>query len=1464
MAFDLTGRALSPLGDLIPTADFPLAEFIPTAALNEVFDRFSYTDATVYRDGLNLVIDAQFVWEGELSLAPPGTDAIALVVGSAGVGMTTARARLVLGPDFSLSLQDLSIGLRVSQSVLKDVASGGPAEISVTGDVTFAGGRISVNGFTEASLPPAYLCGTEIIVEAAKVRVVFGAIDPPEFIGDQEDFQGLTFEKLSVFIPSSYLELDSGSSLIIEIANAAIGTTGFTGAVSVDADPAHPVTGKLLGFPFRFRQFRLDVQQNALLDASLDVDLRLEALEDGAEKWVGVDLAFGSGGDVSGALSAVQPPEAEGTPDALVTVHFAGVATFDLTGLRVTRVDGVWSLYFSGAVQLFVPGADWPKIAFDEIGVSSAGEILIADGGGIAFATPLVVDWHFATLCISKFRFAHAEGSDTKLQIALAAQIVLVEGVPAGAAVDGLIVEWTPGSGAAPDVRFEGIEVAFGVPGSFFADLEVAYRNDGGTVQFVGEGKLELPALDASIDVSIVVGRQVAALPEHPEAFVYLYLFADAKLMPAGIPIGSTGLAIYGFQGLVAYQMKLDVNEALPADERFYALFIADPVGINAASKWVPKKGKNAIGAGIVLGTMDKGYAINAKGMLVVAFPDLTILLQARANFLKKRPGLDATEEGALDALMVYSAGASTLSLDIVAHWEISSIVSVTGAARAFFSFDDPDAWYLEIGRDEDGKRVLAQALKWNGEWLFSAGFWIRLDAEKLVTGVQVEIDVHKSRGGFYVDVKGKGRAQMTLFWEPLQWEGMLELSGRISAGYKGISVGLSLEGDARARVKRPFDVHLHVKACIEALFWEVCKSFDFDWKSDDPPILEVPFRRATATPRHWTPLRIDGPPEQVETGVATLEGVPGLVQPHSQLAIDFAKPMVDVTGAFNEAVSLPDEGFLTIGEGSGYAAAYRLESVELLRDPDGAREAVELWGTWARETLEPNTTLRLLSSERFDDDGSLSDGYVAGEDVDYCAAPEPSSYCVTLAGVTPVYDTLDDGSLTELIRAKGTATSPEGVILGQRERLTIRCRKKLERAKVVARDADGNETPIDVLANPPGVFTLLGKRLANMLLVRFCYPRGHGTLHWPTASVLGGIQTGTESWNVPPDVQILRPNETYELVLAVTPRMMDPDGDVSDPLGTGITIERRFQTDGPPDYPGALQNYVADTYPSDGKRPAYTDYDLVVRFLERYVFYLYASVEEPLAIRLFDGQGRPVLDEGGAELLVPVEEPGPEEVSPTLVAWEDLYAVNEANGCVGPLPAPTPAPTVGRIPSPALTPNSQYVAQLVSIARPAIALATWGFTTSSFATFTALVTTGRESLTPRAVAADSTAAGFDAFARDAGIDSIAYAQRFRVTPLFTADGTACAALLLEAPEPLEAGQRLSIAVDGAATTLTSNVDGTRVFVRPAGGGTFAKAVLGLTLTWRRNAGAVLPVLAIAGNSADEVVSFDVDAGAPT
>lgn len=1598
MPYDLTGRGVRPLSELITLAEFPLAEFIPADTLASTFDGLFYAEAHASLHDGNLVIDTWLAFETELSLRLPGTDAIALVLASAGVGWTAIHAELVLGPDFSLTLHEVTLGLRVSPDILKDVQTGQPSEIEISADVRFDLSGVTISNYTGASLDPAYLCGTQVIVEAQDVRPVFGPVDPPPFLGD-EDFHGLTFEKLVVTFPPEYLQTDPGQSLTFEIANAAIGTTGFTGKVTVaSTDLANPVTGSILGFPFRFRYFNLDIAQNAFIDLSLGVDVRLEAFEEGAtQKWIAVDFAFGADGSFSGALAAAQPTEASATPGVLVEVEYINVVRLRIAGIRVTKVGPVWAIYFSGSLEVLIQGAvDWPEIAFDEIGVDSNGKFLLPDGAGITFASPMIVNWHFVRLTITKFRFGYANEVGDRLRLALSAELMILEGLPAGASVDGLIVEWTPGDNAQPDVSMTGVGITFGVPGSFNASIALSYIESGGAIEFRGKGALELTSLDMAIEIGIIVGYQNVNLPAYPQAFPYLYLLADAKLMPTGIPIGNTGLSIYGFSGLLAYNMALTVNQTLPPDERYYELFTRPPIGLTDTSKWVRMRGQNALGVGVLLGTADKGYCLNVKGMLIVAFPDLTIFLQAKANFLKRKPDLSTAQEGTLDALFVYASGQSTLSLDILAHWGMPDLISVDVRARAFFSFADPNAWYLEMGQDVDGKRATAQALRWNGEWLFTAGFWFRLDRHGVVTGVQIELELGARKGGFHVSVYGFARGEMRLFWEPAQWEGSLAMSGRISAGYKRWSVGISLSGNARARVRRPFDVYVHVEACIDLWLDKICKSFNFEWERTDPPTLESPIRKFAAMPRHWTPYEeIVGGQSQLNTGVVALTpGSTPNIQPHSVLAVDFAKTIVDSTAAFNEAVSLPDNGFITIGSRSGWSAQYRVDAVTVVRDPTGAAEVAPIWGTWARETLEPNTTLRLLSSERFSDDGSLSNGYVEGADLDYCDKPKDTVVCIPIKGLEPGYGRLDDGPLYHwdvVDDRSGKDGTDDGVVLGPDDTLTVEfpaptkevvvittppgdrpsedkpddrvpwplsrlCRIPLCRLIVIAAVLmvivillllvahqslspialtlaliatllallvvlvvwlcrcrrrrpveDGRKPPGKPESDRPpagqpprgtggighpgghvlgsglpddvdggtsvtipggggsgGTIVLTGDNTGGDVVKYICYRPGHGTPDWVEISRRGGSSTPNESWTVPAEQKLFRPNTLYELQVHYTATRRAPDGATSTPLGAPGVVSTRFYTLGPPSRSGALADYITSTYPFDGARPVYTGYDIRVKFHEDYVPHMYTAAGEQLAVRLFDGQGLPVADAAGNPLLLPATEAGMIEHTVTELVWEEIYHANRDRGCVvGPPMTSESENTLVVTPASAgvgvLTRNSQYVAQLVSDTRPDVALSTWGFTTSSYETFTELVTREQRIAPAHTVAGAIAGVEFDTVARATGLPTIAYVDRFTITPLLTAGGDRCAGLLLEAPEPIDAGSRLTARLANTITTAIPNVDGTRVFLLRSGGGDWALELLALELTWNRDSGPTRPRLTVSGNASPEIITCDID-----
>jgi len=151
LAYDLTGKALRPLGELVELGQFPLAEYIPADSLSSQFGSLYYTDAYTYLAGDNFVINAWLAWKGELKLEFPGSDTFELVLGSAGTGWTAVHAELVIGPDLSMALRDVTLGLRVSEDVLKDVATGDRAEIEISCEVRLSAAGL-VPGFVAAVL----------------------------------------------------------------------------------------------------------------------------------------------------------------------------------------------------------------------------------------------------------------------------------------------------------------------------------------------------------------------------------------------------------------------------------------------------------------------------------------------------------------------------------------------------------------------------------------------------------------------------------------------------------------------------------------------------------------------------------------------------------------------------------------------------------------------------------------------------------------------------------------------------------------------------------------------------------------------------------------------------------------------------------------------------------------------------------------------------------------------------------------------------------------------------------------------------------------------------------------------------------------------------------------------------------------------------------------------------------------
>ena len=94
----------------------------------------------------------------------------------------------------------------------------------------------------------------------------------------------------------------------------------------------------------------------------------------------------------------------------------------------------------------------------------------------------------------------------------------------------------------------EGVGLELKVPGVFSFAGKVAFFSNSEATGFRGTLKLSLDSLKVSVDAGLMVGRTTDGM-----GFFFFYL--DIGL-PVGIPLFSTGAAIYGFAGLLAVNLR--------------------------------------------------------------------------------------------------------------------------------------------------------------------------------------------------------------------------------------------------------------------------------------------------------------------------------------------------------------------------------------------------------------------------------------------------------------------------------------------------------------------------------------------------------------------------------------------------------------------------------------------------------------------------------------------------------------------------------------------------------------------------------------------------------------------------------------------------------------------------------------------------------------------------------------------
>ncbi len=635
------------------------------------------------------------------------------------------------------------------------------------------------------SLPRCMLGDSGVIISAEDIVLRLSGIEP---LPDEAALVGLNDDWRGIFIRSASIHLLEGFGDAVpndlKFANCFIGSGGFSGEISADWIPAF--SGSLFEVTFGLNHFALSFKQNSLVASDIRGTIQLPFFDEPVDVEIGLTLDGGF---------TVRLASKHG----LYPLKKDGILEFDIDSLGFEVEGETFTAKLSGKLTPLLggdKGLEWPTFDVKELTIDSEGNVHL-EGGWLDVRNQYSLNFYGFQIEITKLGFGSTD--DGGKWIGFSGSLKLVEGLAAGGSVEGLRIVWYDDK-RTPKITLNGVGVELEIPDVLRFKGQVSYRElPDGVHRFDGAIKLRLIALDMELDGKLVIGTQDG------DPFLAIYLATE---LPAGIPLWSTGLALYGMAGLFALQMEPNKQE----DQAWYGSGEGDwyhskPVGVTELTKWKNQSDSLALGAGVTIGTLtDNGFIFSGRMVLVILFPGPVLLIEGKANLLEKRSALGGDAEPRFRALAVLDGRAGTFLIGLDAQYKYGSsgqLIDIHGSAEAYFSLSDASAWHLYLGEKEPReKRIRAKVLS-----LFEANSYLMLDARWLAMGAWVGYDKRWKYGPLKVTLEAWLEGGAILSWNPAHFYGLLWLHGKARLSVFRFGVGLTVDAQIAADVFDPFHV---------------------------------------------------------------------------------------------------------------------------------------------------------------------------------------------------------------------------------------------------------------------------------------------------------------------------------------------------------------------------------------------------------------------------------------------------------------------------------------------------------------------------------------------------------------------------------------------------------------------------------------------------------------------------------
>jgi len=971
-------KAFAPLSRTLPF--WPGDLFGPPGGM---LDLIGVTDFDIDSNATSLAFSGKVAWLQEIVLKVPAIEGASFALLDAG-GFTEIGFNVALAPQFSLTLGELKAEFRFVSEALRPVTfngttqawdpvlddNGDPAPavfeigdmyLHVDGDGQVAFVDLAGAAAMPAITPPALLLGgSGIVLKLTTVKLYLSDKQPPP-PGAPAGFKGVAIDDADIILGDAFGSAAAPDQ--VDITNLLIGSSGFSGTIGAtwihqidpnDGSYSGSGMGELMGMKFGLKSLEFTFSQNKLTGSAIKGVITLPFFDHP----LGVTVGYDASGGVTVAIDST---------DGLFTLTKPGFLEVEVDSLQIVA-DGKKALVkISGKMTPLYGNFAWPSFELRELSIDSDGQVKL-DGGWIDLPKQASLNFNGFTLEITKFGLGKTDGGGR--WVGFSATVNLIKGIKGKASVDGLrIILRENGSFG---IALEGVGVDMKLAGAFELKGDVKFKDDASGQRFDGAAMLSLKKPELVFDTELTIGREYAT-GTTPE-FKFFGMYGGLEL-PTGIPLGPSGVGIFGFAG----QLALNMFPARNTGEPWYAIqpgpswyHRGTTPGVRTLKeKWGAKHDGKAFGAGLTLGTYaDNGFTFNARALLVLAFPGPLLMIEGRGNLLKDRKALGGSEEPLFRALAVldFEAGEFTFGLDAYYKYAAGGeVIEIRGSLEAYYNKNNPRLWHIWLGKDEPrASRIQAKIIS-----VFEANAYFMLDAAGLKTGAWIGYDKSWHPKPLSITLQAWLDANAAISVKPNHFHADLWLHAAIELSAFGVGAGLSADALLDADIKDPFHIKGQLTVTLE-LPWplkDISKDVTVEWgpRSGDPPIPIVLGGVGVEHPKSSTVWRLeigktivpsfdDGKGYLTALGDGSQNSETIVVAMDARPAIAFARPVHDDAKVGTNALA-PVPEFEQIGDpANGHGPSrvrFALKSVILEKSTSSGWVAVAGKGAGA-DGLEP------------------------------------------------------------------------------------------------------------------------------------------------------------------------------------------------------------------------------------------------------------------------------------------------------------------------------------------------------------------------------------------------------------------------------------------------------------------------------------------------------------------------------